>query len=103
MMTGIMVHDTPHPGEEAGSTVFHPSSNTSEIRNDKNESRAMASAAAKSEQKHVGQRCGNPETHRGEKKHIKGERHKLKEGEQMHKKHQRQKKNEKANGHPQNS
>ena len=37
----------PHPGEEAGSIVFHSSSNTSEIRNDNNESRATASAAAK--------------------------------------------------------
>ena len=39
----------PHPGEEAGSIVFHSSSNTSEIRNDKNESRATASAAKVSE------------------------------------------------------
>ena len=37
----------PHPGEESGSIVFHSSSNTSEIRNDSNESRATASAAAK--------------------------------------------------------
>ena len=37
----------PHPGEEAGSIVLHSSSNTSERRNDNNESRATASAAAK--------------------------------------------------------
>ena len=37
----------PHPGEEAGSIVFHSSSNTSEIRNDNNESRATEAAAAK--------------------------------------------------------
>ena len=37
----------PHPGEEAGSIVFHSSSNTSEKRNDNNEARATASAAAK--------------------------------------------------------
>ena len=47
----------PHPGEEAGSVVFHSSSNTSEIRNDSSEKRATASAAAKSERRHVGQRC----------------------------------------------
>ena len=37
----------PHQGEEAGSIVFHSSSNTSEIRNNKNEARATTSAAAK--------------------------------------------------------
>ena len=37
----------PHPGEEAGSIVFHFSSNTSKKRNDNNEARATASAAAK--------------------------------------------------------
>ena len=37
----------PHPGEEAGSIAFHSSSNTSEIRNDNDEARATASAAAK--------------------------------------------------------
>ena len=37
----------PHQGEEAGSIVFHSSSNASEIRNNNNEARATASAAAK--------------------------------------------------------
>ena len=37
----------PHQGEEAGSIVFHSRSNTSEIKNDNNEARATASAAAK--------------------------------------------------------
>ena len=37
----------PHQGEEAASIVFHSSSNTSEIKNDNNEARVMASAAAK--------------------------------------------------------
>ena len=36
-----------HQDEEAGSVVFHSSSNTSEIKNDNNEARVMASAAAK--------------------------------------------------------
>ena len=36
-----------HQGEEAASVVFHSSSNTSEIKNDNNEARVMASAAAK--------------------------------------------------------
>ena len=38
---------SPHQDEEAGSIVFHSSSNTSEIKNDNNEARVMASAAAK--------------------------------------------------------
>ena len=37
----------PHQGQEAGSIVFHSSSNTSEIKNDNNEARVMAFAAAK--------------------------------------------------------
>ena len=37
----------PHQGEEAGSVVFHSSSNTSEIKNDNNEARVTAFAAAK--------------------------------------------------------
>ena len=37
----------PHHDEEAGSTVFHSSNNTSEIKNDNNEARVMASAATK--------------------------------------------------------
>ena len=37
----------PHQDEEAGSIVFQSSSNTSEIKNDNNEARVMASAAAK--------------------------------------------------------
>ena len=37
----------PRQDEEAGSIVFHSSSNTSEIKNDNNEARVMASAAAK--------------------------------------------------------
>ena len=37
----------PQRDEEAGSILFHSSSNTSEIRNDNNESRATASAAEK--------------------------------------------------------
>ena len=45
-LTSILVHDS-HIRVEAGSIVFHSSSNTSEIRNDNNESRATASAAAK--------------------------------------------------------
>ena len=39
----------PHQGEEAGSIVFHSSSNMSDIKNDNNEARATASA--------VNQRC----------------------------------------------
>ena len=37
----------PHQDEEAGSVMFHSSSKTSEIKNDNNEARVMASAAAK--------------------------------------------------------
>ena len=37
----------PHQDEEAGSIVFHSNSNTSEIKNDNNEARVMACAAAK--------------------------------------------------------
>ena len=36
----------PHQGEEAGSIVFHSSTNMSEIKNDNNEAGATASAAA---------------------------------------------------------
>ena len=37
----------PHQDEEAGSTVFHSSSNASESKNDNKEARVTASAAAK--------------------------------------------------------
>ena len=61
----------PHPGEEAGSIVFHSSSNTSEIRNDNNESRATASRREETRQ---------------------GEKHKLKDVSKCIKKmHQRKK------------
>ena len=46
-LKNILVRQVPHQDEEAGSIVFHSSSNTSEIKNDNNEARVMASAAAK--------------------------------------------------------
>ena len=58
----------PHQDEEAGSIVFHSSSNASEFKNDNKEARVMASAAAK-----VSEDFPNAEilrTHRGEEKHT---------------------------------
>ena len=45
----------PHQDEEAGSIVFHSSSNTSEVKNDNNERDGICSS--RSERRFVDQRC----------------------------------------------
>ena len=93
----------PHPDEQAGSIAFHSSSNMNEIRNDSNEPRATASAAATVSEdmsvkdaeilRLVEERRNTP----------KGEKHKLKDVSKCIKRCIREKKNEKADGHPKNS
>ena len=94
----------PHQVEEAGSIVFHSSSNTSEVKNDNNEARATASAAAKVSEdlsikddeilRLIEERRNTPIE----------EKQRLKEVSKCRKECIRDKrKNEKANGHPKNS
>ena len=92
----------PHQGEEADSIVFHSSSNTSEIKNDNNEARATASAAAKVSE---GLSIKDAEILRliEERRNTpKEEKQRLKEVSKCIKMYQRQK-NSKVNGHPKNS
>ena len=92
----------PHQGEEAGSIVFHSSSNMSEIKNDNNEARATASAAAKVSEdlsikdaeilRLIEERRSTP----------KEEKQRLKEVIKCIKMYQRQKRMKTANGYPGN-
>ena len=102
VMKSILVHDLPQPGEEAGSIVFHSSSNTSEIRNDNNEARATALAAAKVSE---GMLDRNAEILRliEERSTGKGEKHKLTEVSKCKKDASETTQNENADGHPKNS
>ena len=94
----------PQPGEEAGSIVFHSSSNTSEIRNDNNEARATASAAANVSDDMLDRNAEILRLIEERRSTPKGEKHKLKEVSKCINRCIRdKKKNEKADGHPKNS
>ena len=94
----------PHQGEEAGSIVFHSSSNTSEIENDNNGARVMASAAAKVSEDFPNKDAEILRLIEEKEKYTQRRETTTERSGQVHKKCvSREKKNEKTIRHPKNS
>ena len=97
-----LVAQVPYQGEEAGSIVFHSSSNASEFKNDNKEARVTTSAAAKESEEFLDQDAEILRLFKERRSTPKEKKQRMKDLSKRKKCVRERKKNEETTRHPKN-